>query len=73
MTRFERKRWREARRSALASAKARGCRCNPRVEPIHGTVWLTHAEGCPLLDSLPPHPLGGRVGMTVIVSTEEER
>jgi hypothetical protein len=73
MSSFARKRWRKARRSALASAKARGCRCNPRVEPVHGAVCLTHEAGCPLLDSIPPHPLGGRVGVTMIFPNEEAR
>jgi hypothetical protein len=70
---FERKLQRQARRHALISAKARGCRCRPSVEGVGANaVVLTHQQGCPLLDTIPPHPHGGRVAATLIFPKEGE-
>jgi hypothetical protein len=73
VSRFERKSLRQqARQHALVSARARGCRCRPRVEwdgPAH--IYLVHQDGCPLIDTLPALPGGGHGAWSLIFPGEE--
>jgi hypothetical protein len=62
----------QAREHALVSARARGCRCRPRVEwdgPAH--ICLVHEDGCSLIETLPALPWGGHGAWSLIFPGEE--